>query len=196
MAVSADDIIGDVTAWLRRWGGGEREALAEVVPALYQQLRRMARVHLRGEEPRNRMQPTELVHELYLKMSALSRAKINDRAHFLAVAAILMRRILVDRARQRRAQRRGEGRGDVTLDTDLLGPGGRTLDVLVVDQLLEMLEAVDARQARTVELRVFAGMSCEEIADVLDVSTSTVKNDWRFAKAWLRRALKGRVDPE
>lgn len=185
-----EDIVGDVTACLRRWVGGDREALAEAVPALYQQLRRLARAHLRGEGPGGAMQPTELVHELYIKMSSLSRAKIHDRAHFLAVAAIVMRRILVDHARHRRAQRRGEGRRDVTLDTNFLGPDGRTLDVLVVDQLLDMLESVDARQAQTVELRVFAGMSCEEIASVLGVSTSTVKNDWRFAKAWLSRALK------
>lgn len=196
MVVLADDLISDVTAWLRRWSGGDRHALAEIVPALYQQLRRLARAHLRGELPGSHMQPTELVHEVYVRMSALSRTKIHDRAHFLAVAAIVMRRILVDQARHRRAQRRGEGRRDVTLDTDFLGPETQTLDVLVVEQLLVMLEAVDARQARTVELRVFAGMSCEEIAGVLGVSTSTVKNDWRFAKAWLTRALKGQIEPE
>jgi RNA polymerase sigma factor (TIGR02999 family) len=185
----------DVTRLLIEWREGRNGALDELLPLVYGQLRRLARRQLRGESPGHVLQPTALINELYLVLVHQRAATGQNRAHFLAIAAQMMRRILVDHARTRLAAKRGGGTMNIQLDGALEElPAGRAdhpLQVLAVDRSLTRLAAFDAGQARIVELRFFAGLTVEETADVLSLSPRTIKREWRLARAWLHRELEG-----
>ena len=177
---------GSVTELLLSWGRGERAAFDELVPLVYQELRRRAAAYLRRERPNHTLAATALVHEAFMRLVD-RRAALRDRAHFFAVAATQMRRILVDHARARAAAKRPQLQ--VTLDPAIASPAADPVDIIDLDQALEQLAALDARQAQLVELRYFAGLTAEEAAQVLDLSLTTVKRDWITAKAWLYRHL-------
>ena len=184
-----------VTNLLLAWGGGEDAALEKLVPLVYRELRLIARRHMYGERASNSLQATALVNEAYLKLIDCRRVRWQNRAHFFAISARLMRRILVDRARARNYQKRGGGEKSVTFDEGLIVSPQRGKDILALDAALEALAATDARKARVVELRFFGGLSVEETAEVLKVSQETVLRDWRMAKAWLAREI-GSSTPE
>jgi RNA polymerase sigma-70 factor (ECF subfamily) len=174
-------------------GDEQRAVVNELLPLVYDDLRARARRYLRGDAGRAVMQPTMLVHEAYLKLVE-SEVRLGSRTHLIAVAAIAMRQVLVDYVRSQRRAKRGGGGVAVTLDETVAVSGGADLDVLALDEALVALAALDARQARVVELRFFGGLTIEEAAEALDVSRATVENDWTFARAWLRRRL-ARRDP-
>jgi RNA polymerase sigma factor (TIGR02999 family) len=180
----------DVTALLLAWNQGEDAARNRLIEVVYPELRRVARNHLRRERGDHSLTPTALVHETYVKLVDLQRVQWQSRAHFFAMSARLMRRILVDHARARAAAKRG-GSQTVAIDTADVGVTPISIDVLALDTALEKLAAVDERQGRLVELRFFAGLTVEETAAVLDVAPITVKRDWAFARAWLFRELQG-----
>ncbi|MBV6520581.1 MAG: hypothetical protein MNPFHGCM_00698 [Gemmatimonadaceae bacterium] len=182
----------DVTSLLLDLQHGRPEAMDDLIPLVYSQLRTLAASYLRNEQRQHTLQPTALVHEAFLRLVDQRTATWQNRAHFLGVAAQVMRRILVDHARRRTAGKRGGGK-IVTLDEELT-PQAERLDLVRVDEALDELKAVDERQARVVELRYFGGLSIEETAQVLDVSPATVKRDWVLAKAWLFRALRDGQD--
>ena len=182
----------DVTELLDRWNAGDPAALQALLPLVYGELRQLAQGLLRREREGHTLQPTALVNELYLRFTGLREMRIESRRHFYGAAASAMRRILVDHARQRRAQKRG-GPEAVRVDLDDLPdfavePG---LDLERLDETLNALAAIAPDKARLVELRYFAGLSIEETADVLAVSPATVKRHWVFARAWLFRELSG-----
>ena len=179
----------DVTALLGDWSRGNRSALDQLLPLVYAELRRVAARQLRSERADHTLQPTALVHEVFIRLVDQRRVDWQDRAHFFGVAANVMRRILVDHARRRGASKRGEGVPSVPIDEarDVAASDG--MPVLALDQALDRLEKVDAELARIVELRAFGGLTIEEAAHVLSVSPSTAKRDWRTAKAWLTREL-------
>jgi RNA polymerase sigma factor (TIGR02999 family) len=179
----------DVTELLRAWRGGSQGAFDRLVPAVYGQLREIARRHLRHERRDHSLQATALVNEAYLRLIDINRVDYHDRAHFFAMAARVMRRVLVDWARARRYQKRGGSAVRVTLDEGLLAVGDRGPDLVALDEALEALAKVAERKTRVVELRFFGGLSVEETAEVLGVSTDTVTRDWNFAKSWLKREL-------
>jgi len=171
------------------WREGDERALERLVPLVYDELRRVARRQLRGESRAVTIQPTALVHEVYLRLVDVRGATLASRTHFFSVAAALMRRILVDQARRRHADKRGGGVTVMHLDD--VSPVAPTseIDVLAVDEALEALAHIDPRQGRVVELRFFAGLTTAETAAALEVSTATVEREWAFAKAWLLRRL-------
>ena len=179
----------DITGLLLSWREGDEGALGRLIPLVYDELRRVARRQLRGESPTITLQPTALVHELYLRLVDVRRATLRSRTHFFGVAAALMRRILVDHARRRRADKRGGGVTLMQLDDVSPAAPASSVDVLALDEALKALELIDPRQSRVVELRFFAGLTTAETADALEVSTATVEREWRFAKAWLLRRL-------
>lgn len=185
----------DVTELLGELKQGNRAALDELVPIVYDELRGVASRQLAGERAGHTLQTTALVHEAFLKLAGMDRIDWQNRAHFFAVAARLMRQILLDHAERRGARKRGGGRATLPLDDHVVSmtPSDATdLDGLIVlDEALRRLEARDARQGRVVECRFYAGMSVEETAEALDVSPGTVKRDWRLARAWLNRELAG-----
>jgi RNA polymerase sigma factor (TIGR02999 family) len=185
----------DVTRLLAEWQHGRDGALDELLPIIYQPLKRLASLHLRGERRGHSLQPTALINELYLLLVRQRAGAGNNRAHFFALAGQLMRRILVDHARSRHAAKRGRDAVVVCLDDDGGGHGGdepnRLVEVLEVDRALSKLAALDAVQARIVELRFFAGLTVEETALVVAQSPRTVKREWRAARAWLYRELCG-----
>ena len=179
----------DITSILLEATNGSSPAADQLFSALYPELRQRAALLLRRERPGHTLRPTDLVHEAYLRLADQSRCRWQDRAHFLAVASQAMRRILVDHARRRTAQKRGR-QHQITLDTaaqDALPTSSD--DILGVDEALERLALLDARQARVVELRYFVGLSIEETAEVIGTSIATVKRDWMVARAWLQREL-------
>ena len=182
----------DVTGLLLSWRQGDATALDHLVPLVYDELRRLARRHLRREPPEHALQATALVHEVYLRLMKVDRLTLNNRTHFFGVAAVLMRQILVDHARRQRADKRGGHVTIVSLDDVSPSTQPASVDVLALDHALEALSALDARQGRVVELRFFAGLSIEETAEVLGVSTATVEREWVLAKAWLYRRLSPR----
>jgi RNA polymerase sigma factor (TIGR02999 family) len=163
-----------------------------LIEQTYAELRRVAERYVRRERHQS-VQATELIHEAYLRMAKDAPRAFENRAHFVAIAAIAMRRFLVERARARAAVKRGGPQVQVTLDESLLAGGGESaaLDIIAIDRALASLDAKDPQQARIVELRYFGGLSVEETAEVLDVSPATVKRHWTFAKAWLLRELQG-----
>ena len=177
-----------VTALLRAWRGGDKAAFDRLTPLVYDELRRRARYYLRGERPDHTLRPTALVNEVYLRMVQIDRLDWRDRSHFFAMAARQMRRILVDSARRRRYKKRGEGAVHVTFDEALVASDHRP-DLVALDDALDQLAVQDERKARVVELRFFGGLTNEEIAAALHISTDTVTRDWQMAKLWLRRAL-------
>lgn len=181
----------DLTGLLIAWRDGEPGALDRLVPLVYDELRRQARLQLRGERADHTLQPTALVHEAFLRLVGQSRAQWQSREQFFAVAARAMRRVLVDHARARAAAKRGDGRTLLALD-DVPEPAAAPgVDVLALDRALDRLAGIDPRQARVVELRYFGGLSAPEVAAALDVSLATVNRDWAMARAWLFRDLGG-----
>jgi RNA polymerase sigma-70 factor, ECF subfamily len=173
------------------WSAGDDAALEHLTPLVHDELRRVARRHMAGERPGHTLQATALVNEGYLRLIDVRRVNWQDRAHFFAMAARLMRRILVDAARSRGYQKRGGDQKQVPLDDALMGAVDRPGNVVALDDALESLAAVDERKSRVVELRFFGGLSVEETAMVLKVSPVTVMRDWKLAKLWLLRELGG-----
>jgi len=181
----------EITSLLREWRAGDAGAGERLIQALYRELHEMARRRLARERPSHTLQTTALVHEAYLRLIGQRRVEWRDRGHFLALAATVMRRVLVDRARARRAGKRGAGETAEVL-TDAVPAGvDRSVEILDVDRALQKLGAKFPRPARVVELRFFGGLEIEEIASVLDVTRRTVNRDWVFARAWLARELGG-----
>lgn len=181
--------IPDVTGLLKAWGGGDAAALAQLMPLVLDELRRIARGCLRGDRAGHSLQATALVNEAYLRLVDVQRVDWQNRVHFLAMSARLMRRVLVDLARARQSAKRGGGLLRVTFDEALIEGDHRDGDVLRLNEALEALAELDERKSRVVELRFFAGLTAEETAAVLQVSVKTVTRDWDFAKAWLKRAM-------
>jgi RNA polymerase sigma-70 factor, ECF subfamily len=179
-----------VTRLLQAWGHGEDAALEELLPLVQQELRRLARRYMFGERPGHTLQTTALVNEAYLRLVNSRQVNWQNRAHFFAISAQLMRRILVDYARTRGSRKRGGGVPKITLDEALMGPQERGHDLVVLDDALKTLAGVDPRKSKVVELRFFGGLSVEETAEVLKVSPDTVLRDWRLAKAWLAREIR------
>ena len=184
------DEIGDVTGLLRQYRAGDEAASARLIAAAYDELHRVARRCMGHERGNHTLQDTALVNEAFLRLTGGAKIEWQDRAHFYGVAARLMRQILVDYSRQRKAAKRGGGH-QVSLDDGLVISEDRIEDVVAMDQVLSRLEAMDPRQGRIVELRFFTGLNVEEIAEVMDISTPTVKREWASAKAWLHRELTG-----
>ncbi len=180
---------GDISRLLHAWGNGDQGALAQLTPIVYAELRRLARRYMKGERPGHSLQTTALVNEAYMRLVDYNRMKWQDRAHFFAVSAQLMRRILVEHAR-RHNLKRGGGVEHISLDEAAL-VGGRDRDMVALDDALNSLERFDPRKVQVVEMRFFGGLSVEETAEVLKVSPITVMRDWNTAKAWLYRELTG-----
>jgi RNA polymerase sigma factor (TIGR02999 family) len=162
---------------------------ADLLPQLYGELRKMAAAHLKGERKGHTLQPTALVHEAYLNLSRWSGHAFRGRTHFLAAASVVMRRVLVDHARARKTAKRGGGWRHVTVDETVALRDDRVEDVLAVNQALDALAAIDPRAARIVEMRFFAGMTAGEVGEAIGMSERWVREQWTFARAWLRRAL-------
>jgi RNA polymerase sigma-70 factor, ECF subfamily len=182
----------DVTKLLKAWSGGDQQALNDLLPAVYQEVRKLARSYLRRERADHTLQATALVNEAYLRLVDQREVEWNNRAHFFGIAAQVMRRVLVDHARMRKADKRGSGEQPVLLDEALVAAPDAHLDLVAVDDALAALAALDPRQAKIVELRFFGGLSIEETAEVANVSPATVKREWAAARAWLRRELDRR----
>jgi RNA polymerase sigma factor (TIGR02999 family) len=180
---------GDITVLLLAWRDGDESARDRLVEAVYDELRRVARRHIHHERAGHSLTPTALVHEAYLKLVDQRRVKWENRTQFFAIAARLMRRVLVDHARARGAAKRAAG-PSITIDEAEVGVAPLDVDVLAIDAALDRLASVDERQCQLVELRFFAGLTVEEIAVTLGVAPITVKRDWALARAWLFRALQ------
>jgi len=178
-----------ITRLLADWRSGNQAALDQLLPLVYEELRRLAKRQMRREAPGHLLQTTALVHEAYLRLVDQNQVGWQTRAHFYAVAAQVMRHILVDYARGRRRAKRGEGVPAVSLDDVAVLSDDRVEEVIGVHAALERLSMLDPRKGRVFELRYFGGMSIDEAADVLQVSPATVARDWRMAKAWLRREI-------
>lgn len=179
----------DVTALLRAWTGGDEKALDRLLPVLYEELHRTARAYMRRERSGHTLQTTALVNEVFMRLVDIHQIQWHDRVHFLTTAAQLMRRILVDHARRRGYRKRGGGERPVPLDESALISAGCGSHFVVVDDALNALAKRDARKAKVVEMKFFGGLSVEETAAALNVSTQTVLRDWSLAKAWLRREM-------
>jgi RNA polymerase sigma factor (TIGR02999 family) len=180
----------DVTQVLEDLRKGDKRAADKLLPLVYDEFRALARHYLAQERMNHTLQPTALVHEAYMKLVDQTRVDWQGKSHFFAVAAQAMRRILVDHSLSRQRDKRGGGRARVVLDEAVALSPQKDEDVLALDEALERLAALDARQARVVELRFFGGLSVEEVAQALGVSKRTVEGDWTFARAWLSRELR------
>jgi RNA polymerase sigma-70 factor, ECF subfamily len=178
-----------VTKLLQAWSQGQDAALDELLPVVHQELRRLARRYMFGERAGHTLQTTALVNEAYLRLVKSRQVNWQNRAHFFAISAQLMRRVLVDSARARGGQQRGGGIPKVTLDEALIGPQEKGHDLVALDDALNALSRVDPRKGRVVELRFFGGLSVEETGEVLQVHPNTVLRDWRLAKMWLKREM-------
>jgi RNA polymerase sigma factor (TIGR02999 family) len=185
---------GDVTGLLNAWRGGDQGAFDQLVPLVYDELRRIARRYIERESPGHALGPTALVHEAYIRLIDASRVQWQNRAHFFAVSANLMRRILVEYARACHTEKRGGGLRRIELAVDNLLTPERAPDLIALDEALDRLAALDSRKSRVVELRFFGGLSVAETAEVLESSTRTVEADWSYAKSWLLRELTGGED--
>jgi RNA polymerase sigma-70 factor (ECF subfamily) len=181
----------EVTGLLQAWGRGDEEALQKLVPLVYEQLHAAARRHMVRERRGHTLQTTALIHETYLRLVDVRRIKWQNRAHFLAICAQLMRRILIDFARSRRYQKRGGAAREVDFDENLTVTSHPDTNLLALDDALNRLALVDARKSRVVELRFFGGLSVKDTAEVMKVSADTVMRDWKLAKMWLLRDLSG-----
>ena len=179
----------EITRLLEAWGKGDKAALDSLVPVVHRELRRLGHRYMQRERANGAFQTTELINEVYIKLLDCSRVRWRDRAHFFAMSAQLMRRILVDLARSRRYAKRGGEAIRVTFEKALDTPDVHAQDWVTLDDALKALEALDTRISQMVELRFFGGLSVEETAEILQVSPQTVHRDWRFAKTWLRREL-------
>ena len=178
----------DVTLLLQEWGSGDSAALERLLPVVYRELQKLASGYLRGENPGHTLQPTALIHEAYLRLVSQKTPDFRSRAHFYGVAAQLMRQILVDSARTRKAAKRGSGE-KVGLDKVVAAAPDRPHELVALDEALSKLAEVDPRKCKVIEMRYFGGLGNDEIAEALDVSIPTVVRDARFAEAWLRRYL-------
>lgn len=183
---------GVVTELLGAWREGDESALDRLIPLVETELRRLARGYMQRERRGHTLQTTALVNEAFLRLTGARHLAWHDRAHFLAIAARLMRRVLVDHARTRGYRKRGGGAQHVTLHEQLAVAPEPPVDLVALDRALDTLAAADARKSRVIEMRFFAGLSVEETAEALDVSPDTVKRDWRLAKLWLLRELEGK----
>jgi RNA polymerase sigma factor (TIGR02999 family) len=180
----------EITRLLADWSNGDRQALEKLTPLVYDELRRLAARYLRQERSDHTLQSTALVHEAYMKLVGQNNVRWQNRAHFFGIAAQMIRRILVDYARARRAEKRGSGVDALSLDEAIALPGGKDLDLVALDDALEGLAKIDERQSRLVELRFFTGLTIEETAEVMQMSVATAKRDWVSAKAWLAREIR------
>jgi RNA polymerase sigma-70 factor, ECF subfamily len=179
----------EITRLLRAWGGGDPAALEDLAPMVYAELRRMAQRCMRREKPGNTLQPTALVNEAYLRLVDIANVRWQDRAHFFAVAAQMMRRILVDGARARATGKRGGGAVHLNLDESIDAMPDRGSQLVALDDALNALAVLDARKAKVIEMRFFGGLTVEETAEVLKISPESVMRDWKMARAWLMRQL-------
>ena len=179
----------NVTQLLVNWNNGDPSALNQLLPLVNDELRRLARNYLRRESPGHTLQPTALVNEAYLRLIDQRQVQWQNRAHFFGIAAQLMRRILVDHARRHAYAKRGGGAIQVSFDEGLAVTEAKAAELLAVHEALEQLTKLDARKGHIVELRFFGGLSLEEVAEVLSISSPTVQREWRAAKAWLHRIL-------
>ena len=183
----------NVTQLLVAWSGGDSHALDTLMPAVYGELKRIARYHL-ARDRASTLQATALLNEAYLKLVDQHSVSWQNRAHFFAIAARLMRRIVLKQARRRRAAKRGAGVVDVPIDDVEIASGERPVDLIALDEALTRLAALDPRHSEIIELRFFGGLSNEEVAEVLQISTGTVKREWRTARAWLRKEVTSAAD--
>ena len=177
-----------VSELLLHWGNGDRKALEAILPLVYEELRRLARSKLRQQRPNHTLQTTALVHEAYLRLAQEKSPHVENRAHFLGIAAQLMRWILVDYERKRRAAKRGAGLTRLTLDQNIASTR-RDVDVLALDEALARLGKLDLQQSQIIELRYFGGLSIEDTSEFLGISPATVKRSWTSARAWLLREM-------
>ena len=181
---------GEVTLLLARLREGSQDAASELIPLVYGELRRMARAYMQHERPNHTLGASALVHEAYMRLVGDESGHWQNRAHFFAIAAHIMRQVLLDCARRRHADKRGGANArKVDIDAELLIAPEKLEDIIAIDEALERLATIDPRQSRLVELRFFAGLSVEEAAEVMGISPVTVKREWRLAKAWLYREL-------
>jgi RNA polymerase sigma factor (TIGR02999 family) len=182
----------EVTELLRRWSGGDVSARESLVPLVYDELRRLARYYLAGQRSDHTLQSTAIVHEAYLRLAGRDNVHWENRRHFFAVAAQLMRRILVDHARKRNAAKRGGSQLTLLVDEAVEPSSRRELDLVALDDALKALAELDERQSRIVELRFFGGLSIEDTSRLLEISPATVKREWSTARAWLYEEISGR----
>jgi RNA polymerase sigma factor (TIGR02999 family) len=182
----------EVTELLKEWRKGDRKALDALLPLVYKELRRQARFQLRKERPEHTLESAALVHEAFLRLTQVSTPQWESRTHFFAIAAQLMRQILVDYARRHRAAKRGGSVCKVSLHDAMAQRQRTSLDVIALDDALQSLAGIDERQSRVVELRFFGGLSIPEIAEVLEIAPATVQRDWATARAWLYREMSRR----
>lgn len=179
----------NVTQMLHDWSKGDQKILDRLIPIVYEELRRQATRYLRRERPGHTLQTTALIHEAYIRLIDQKSVRWQNRAHFFAISAQLMRRILVDHARSRQAAKRGGSDIKLPLEEAMIVSQGREVNLVALDEALERLAVIDPQQSRVVELRFFSGLSVEETAEVLGVSPRTITRDWNVAKAWLRREI-------
>jgi RNA polymerase sigma factor (TIGR02999 family) len=189
------ELQGEVTQLLRKWSSGDEKARDQLIPVVYKELQRLAHYHLRRESGGHTLQTTALVHEVYLRLCGQHELRWEDRAHFFAVAARMMRRILVDYARRQGSEKRGGSVIRTPLDDVLAIPLRQGTDLVALDDAMEQLHALDARKCQVVEMRFFVGLSAKEIAIALGTTEATVRRDWTIAKAWLYRYLEGKAEP-
>jgi RNA polymerase sigma factor (TIGR02999 family) len=182
---------GAVTGLLRAWSDGSEDALEQLLPLVEAELRRLARAYLARERRGHTLQATALVNEAFVRLIDARSVRWQDRAHFLGISARLMRQVLVDHARAHASQKRGGGTYQVTLTDAVAIAPEVSVDLIAIDRALEALAAADPRKAKVVELRFFGGLTVEETAEVLHLSTDTIKRDWRLAKLWLLQELEG-----
>lgn len=186
----------EITRLLHAWGGGDATALEKLVPLVNAELRRLARRYMGHESPGHTLQPTALINEVYLRLIDWRGVRWQDRAHFFGVAAGLMRRTLVDHARRHRTSKRGGHALTISFDETAVGPPERTADLIAIDDALNALATRDPRKSKIVELRFFGGLTVEETAEVLQISSRTVKREWSLARAWLYCELTQEKEPE
>lgn len=180
----------EITRWLEKWSNGDQKALDKLLPVVYAELHKQAVGYLRHERQNHTLQPTALIHEAYLKLIDQREINLKNRTHFFAIAATLMRRVLVDHARAKHRKKRGGNAPTIQLNEEVLG-GGKTenLDLLALEEVLNRLKEKDERQVKIIELKFFGGLTLDEIAAALDLSRSTVAQDWKMAKVWIYREL-------
>lgn len=181
----------EITHLLQEWSGGNPGALDKLMPLVYADLHNTARRYMAREHSGQTIQATALIHEVYVRLVDSAAANWQDRAHFFAVCARMMRQILTDFARSRHSQKRGGGSENITFNDSLHSPSEQTTDLIALDDALNCLAQIDSRKSHVVELRFFGGLSVEETAEVLKISKETVKRDWNFAKLWLLREMSG-----
>lgn len=186
----ASELSGPVSELLLHWGNGDRKAIEAILPLVYNELRRLARHHLHLQRPNHTLQTTALVHEAYLRLADEKSLQVKDRSHFLGIAAQLMRWILVDYERNRRAIKRGAGATRLTLDPSVAARSRtQDVDLLTLDEALTRLAKLDRQQSQIIELRYFGGLSIEDTSEFLGISPATVKRSWSSARAWLLREM-------